>query len=413
MTPFSELSPLLRSFFALWALLLFLVGAGSALLAALNRRRLLAVLSAVLLLPVYFFWQVIFDFSLFGNGEKLSDFSRAAVGYPSLMWLAVFAALTALTVLLFVYCIRYDRNHITPGTIKTFLDRVPCGICCFRENGRVLFSNVCMNELCVSVTGEPLMNGNHYKDTVGNGVLTVNGKVWRFTCREMSSDGGRLYELIASDVTSEYTKTRALERDKEELSKLNEAMEEYILNIDDTVRRREILEAKVNIHDEMNRLMLSSTAVKSDDAAEFDRIFSLWEQNALLLCMEAEKTANTRLSDIERLAAALKISLILRDPLPAALNDRQRELFCSVAKEATVNAVKHARAKELIISFSEKENGVFCFFANDGMPPEKEIRFSGGLANLSDLASKQNAVLSVKNEEHFTLSLFFENQPNG
>ena len=88
------------------------------------------------------------------------------------------------------------------------------------------------------------------------------GRRWRFVRRELLLDGERLHELTASDVTAEYAKTEALQRDKEALSRLKAELNEYNLGIDDTVRKQEILRAKVNIHDEMNRLMLSTVAAE-------------------------------------------------------------------------------------------------------------------------------------------------------
>ena len=174
------------------------------------------------------------------------------------------------------------------------------------------------------------------------------------------------------------------------------------------------MQAKANIHDEMNRLMLSTTAANSEDSTELNRIFSLWEKNALLLCMEAEETADTKASiSMEQLAEALKIRLIWQGALPSALSERQRSLFFSAAKEAIVNAVKHAEAKTMNISFSETETNIFCHFANDGKTPQETVKFTGGLQNLSSLAEKQGATVSVAFDKDFTLSLCFpkKNQP--
>lgn len=406
MTSFDTLSALVRALFLLWALLLCLANIGSAVLAAVKNRYRFAVIALMLFAPVYFMWQAMFDFSLFGTTEKITGISRALCGLPWIVWLAAFAVLTLTSAILLVRNIEYDKNFITPGAIKLYLDEIPCGVCCWRDNGRVLLANIRMNELCVAVMNSPLLNGNHFCDAVKDGIMTVDGRVWRFSCRDISLDGENLHEMIASDITTEYAKNRALEKDKEELSMLNRELQEYYLTIDNTVRRQEILQAKVNIHDEMNRLMLSTTAVNSEDSAELNRIFSLWEKNALLLCMEAEETADTKESNsLEQLAEALKIRLIWQGALPPALSERQRSLFFSAAKEAIINAVKHAEAKTMNISFSETETAIFCYFTNNGKNPHETVKFTGGLQNLSILAGKQGATVSVSSDQEFTLSL--------
>ena len=409
---FAMLSAFARAFFALWALLLCLTDIGSAILAAVKKRFRFTLLALIIFVPVYVIWQIIFDLSLFGGTDKASDVSTTLGGLPWIYWFAVLAGLTLAAVLLLCYNIRYDKTKITPGAIKVFLDKIPCGICCWRESGKVLFSNVCMNQLCVAVTDSPLLNGNHFRDAVSGEIVAVDAKVWRFSCRDIPRGSEVLHEMIASDITAEYARTEALEKDKAELSELNRKLNEYYLSIDETVRRQEILQAKVNIHDEMNRLMLSTTAANIEDTVSLDHIFSLWEQNALLLCMEAEDTSDMKAADsIEKLADALKIELIRQGDLPDALSVRQRGLFCSAAQEAIVNAVKHAGAKTVTITFDQTETQVFCRFTNDGETPPPEVRFTGGLLNLSLLAQKQGATVSVNTDKAFTLTLSFPNDP--
>ncbi|MDO4845052.1 MAG: hypothetical protein Q3977_00405 [Oscillospiraceae bacterium] len=416
MTDFLSLSAPLRAVFALWALLLLLVAGSAAALSATRRRLRPTALALALFAPVYFLWQVIFDVSLFGGTENAAKLSLLLSRLPIIAWLAAFCLLTLAAALLLGSNLRYDRTFITPHTVKLFLDRLPCGICCWRESGSVLFSNVCMSRLCEALTGAGLLNGNHFRAAVQDRILTVDGRVWRFSCRDLVCGGERLHELIASDITDEYAKTQALEKDRAELASLNRELREYYEGIDDVVRREEILQAKITIHDEMNRLMLSTTAAGSENTEELDRIFSLWEQNALLLG-RASGEENEASDMAEQLAAALGVRLS-RDALPEMLTEKQRELFRSAEMEALVNAVKHAGAKTLTVSFSETESTLDCRFSNDGKPPRGDLRFTGGLANLSLLAGRQGAIVSADCGGGFTLWLRFPKEtgqapPNG
>lgn len=414
MTTFAMLSALARALLALWALLLCLTNIASGVLAAVKKRLLYTAFALVIFVPCYFMWQVIFDFSLFGKTEKATDISVALCNYSILYWLLALVLLTAAAALLFCFNIRYDKTYITPGAIKLYLDRIPCGICCWRENGRVLFSNICMNRLCVKITGSALLNGNIFRDALKSKILTADGKVWRFAYREITLGGERLFEMIASDITDEYAKTQALEKDKEELSRLNKELSDYYLSIDESVKRQEILQAKMNIHDEMNRLMLSTVAANGTDAEALDNIFSLWEQNALLLCMQADNEANAQQTDsAETLANALGINLIWNGELSGGLDDEQRELFFFTLQEAIINSAKHAQAKTVEISFEQTQTALICRFTNDGTPPQCEVRFEGGLANLARLAEKRGAALSTETVDKFTLVLILKNQPLG
>ena len=405
MSAFLSLAAPVRALFALTALLLCLANLGSALLSAVGKRYRFTAAALGLLAAAYVLWQVIFDLSLFGGTAQAQIVSRTLGDCPWALWLSVFFPLAAATALLFRGILRYDRTSITPGTVKLFLDRLPCGICCWADSGRVLFSNMCMNRLCQALTGAPLRSGNSFREALPGEILTAEGRAWRFSCREFTLDGERLYELIASDITVEYGKTQALERDRAELASLGRELREYYLSIDDVVRRQEVLKARADIHDEMNRLMLSAMTASGDDPATLDRIFLLWEQNALLLGKAAEPGASA--DGLEKLAAALGLRLVWQGAVPETLTGPQRELFAAAAQEAAANAVKHAGAKTLTISFSGTDRTLCCRFINDGRAPEEIPRFTGGLANLSMLAEAQGGSLAVTGENPFTLSLSF------
>lgn len=414
MTSFALLSEFTRSLFSLWAFVLCLLCIFSTVFSVNQKRYRFAVLSLLPFLCGYFLWQVIFDLHLSGRNVKAAEVSRKAGDLPWLLFALSLFVITLAASSIMISVIRYGKRSVTPTAVKHCLDKMPCGVCVWQDGGRVLFSNICMNRLCVAVTGSPLLSGNLFYDAISDGTVTADGKRWRFTCRDIILDGERLHEMIASDITAEYAKTQILRRDKAELSRLNRELKAYTSSIDDTVRRREILQAKVNIHDEMNRLMLL-TAAEGENSAAPDDIFSLWEQNALLLCMQAGDTADIKsASRVEKLAESIGIRLIWQENLPAELTDKQKSLFFSAAQEAIANAAKHARAKRMNIIFTQTDAYISCAFINDGEIPEGEVRFAGGLHNLFVLAKKQGALISADNKEKFTLTVRFpKNQPDG
>lgn len=407
-----NMSELNRSFFSLWTLLLCIICIFSMIISVTQKRYRFTAISLIPFFCGYFMWQALFDVHLAGGGSDISVITRRLCRFSPAVWVSALLVLTAAAVAALLLCVRYGKRSITPNAVKQCLDSIPCGVCCFSVNGMVLFSNVCMRNLCVAVTGGRLLSGKQFYEAVGNSVLTVEGRRWRFTCRDILLDGERLHEMTASDVTAEYAKTEALERDKAELSKLNIELKEYTLGIDDAVRRNEILQAKVNIHDEMNRLMLSTQAAKIGGAQDENNIFSLWERNALLLCMEAESAEDaSAVSRITDLAKALNIKLLWDGGLPPALYGARKNLFFLAAREAIANAAKHSGAGKMEISFEETNGYTYCRFTNDGCVPSGEVRFAGGLYNLSVLAKKYGSVVSVNTDKDFTVELRFENEP--
>lgn len=405
MTSLYLLPELSRHLIALWAFMLCIFGIAVIVYAVFQRSYKTAVVSLVPFACPYLIWQMLLAINL---GDGIIDIviaQRVLDHAPWLSWIAVLIAVTLVMALLLAGSIRYNKNHITPNAIKLCADRMPCGICYWRDSGRVIFSNDCMKHLCISLTNKPLLNGNHFRAALTDGYLTVDGKAWRFVCRDLTLDGEPLHEMIASDVTEEYAKTEMLRKDTEELSRINRELQEHHLRITDTVRKQEILQAKVNIHDEMNRLMLRTVVADCHNKAELASVFSLWKRNALLLCMEAE-TDKMAVDKIENLAEQMNIRLVWKSELPESLTDKQRELFFSAFSEAIINAAKHAEAETLTVSFAETDNDLFCTFENDGKITGN-TQFTGGLANLSLLAKEQNAVVTAEADQTFRLSVIF------
>ena len=405
MVSFNMLSSLVRAFFALWALLLCVINIANAVMAFDKKKYLFGSIGTILFLPIYFFWQVMFDYVLYESGGSLNVVSNAMVNLDWIYWLLIFVVLTVFTVILLVYNVHYERNNLTVNSIKLYLDQVDCGVCCYKENGRVMFTNMTMNQLCIKLTGTQLLNGNQFYEATKDQILSIGEERWRFSSRDISIGNEHMREIIATNVTSEYLKTQQLEKDKLELSKINQELQNYNLSIDEVVRHQEILQAKINIHDEMNRLMLSTVATDSDDISNLDKMFAFWQENASLLSMEAEENKQEVMSHkIEELARALKIRLVWKDESVTILSEEERNIFYVAAQEAI------AKADRMIISIVKVDGHIECRFINNGELPDKEITFTGGLSNLEKLIKKQGASIRVSSDKQFVLSLIFLNK---
>ena len=408
MTAFSSLSELVRSFYALWSLLLCFFSLANLVLAFQKRKWVLGVSGIVLFAPSYLLYQVIFDYSLSKKNGGYSSFSEALVAFPWLLYLGCFLLLLFLNGLIFAFNIHYEVRSISVNAIKSYLDQVDFGICCYKENGRVVFSNIRMNEICLQLMGSQLLNGNQFHEAIKEEVLPIGEKKWRFSFREVSISGEKMTEIISSDVTSEANKTQILEQDRSELFRIKKELQDYYRGIDEMVRRQEILQAKRNVHDEMNHLMLSSLALEDGDVTEMDKVFRLWEENASLLFKEAEQEKEgTLIRHIDDLAESLKIDLLWKKSLPESLDWEKKNLILLTAQEALANASKHAHAKKISIDFKEKDGFLDCLFQNDGEVKEGPVSFTGGLSNLQELAKKEDASLKAEAGDGFLLTLSF------
>lgn len=227
MISFAALSPLFRATFSLWALLLCLTAIVGIVSALFLKRNGLAALTLLTFAAAYFLWQIIFDIYLCRKTGGASVVGTKLGELPWLLWLLMLAILSLAAMLLFVLNVRYAKMYITPIAIKQCADKMPCGICYWHDGGRVIFSNIYMNRLCIALTKQPLLNGNILHNAVSDGILAVGDRIWRFVCRH-PLDGECLHEMIASDITEEYAKTEALEIDTAEMARLNRELQNIL-----------------------------------------------------------------------------------------------------------------------------------------------------------------------------------------
>lgn len=408
MLSFSMLNEIVRAFFALWALLLCLFNIANSVLAFTKRKYSFGVLSVLAFGLAYTLWQVIFDYALKNIFGSYSNLTHLMVDINWLYWLLILFLLTSLTAILFIYNIHYERNNLTANSIKLYLDKVDCGVCCYKDNGRLLFSNICINQLSTKITGSPLLNGNHFKETLTENLATVEDEKWRFSCRDIILNNEVIHEITATNVTNEYNKTKDLEKDKLELSRIKKELEDYNLSINEVVKHQEILQAKINIHDEMNKLMLST--VMNEDAKELDKIFSLWEQNTLLLSKEVEDIqVEESIKRLTELAKSLKMTLVWDENALSILNNEQKGVFFITAQEAMANASKHASATNICISIEELNECIKCKFINKINTPIENVKFAGGLSNLEKLLKKYGASIKAEvNNNDFVLTFSYK-----
>ena len=140
MTPFMALSPLVRACLALWVFMLCLSGIFSAVISWIRKKYLFVAFSLVLLTQLLFLWQVIFDLTLSERGiSTASSVTEFLCGIPFVWWIAALVLLTSALGLLLGFGIRYERSFITPASIKSFLDQIPCGAVAIRTAAKSIF----------------------------------------------------------------------------------------------------------------------------------------------------------------------------------------------------------------------------------------------------------------------------------
>ena len=409
MTPFILKQVPVQNLICFWALLLCLGTIADAVLLWRQKRAGLFGCALLCFAAAHFMLQLCREGTQLRLGGHTAALPQEILTLPFAAFAAVMTLLTAAAALMYANIRRWSMSHISSASIKESLDSLPAGICYYTEDGRCILVNHRMNEICRSVLGCALQNGARFYDAVKERQVHAlsDGTAVSFRHSMISYRGTQLHELIASDITELYEKGEKLRRDNEKARQHAANMKIYGDNIADTVRRQEILQAKVSIHDEMNRMILATKrSVEAESSGEERRaILQMWQGQVLLLCREAGTSSSTNVvSDLNALADAIGMR-IEWDRVPGTESPQALALFLAAAREALANAAKHAGAERLFIRIREKGGMLCADFTNDGRQPSGPVTESGGLRELRRRLEAAGGSMRAGAEEGFRLSV--------
>ena len=340
---------------------------------------------------------------------------------PLWLMLALLALLAGWCAWMLALLIRWRRRHLSQTSVKEGLDQMPAGLCFYVRDGLTRLVNERMQRLCLSLTGEPLMNGEEFwrrleagdvlpgAEVVSNSdarlIRTQDDRVWRFERSSIQVDGEDAVQIIASDVTQEQTMNRRLQEENLRLADMNRRLRRYSGQIRRLTREKEALEAKVRIHDDFGQALLAARRLSSmpSGTAQRTEVLRLWRKSLALLEGAADPgDASSSLDGLIAAAKAIGVHVVVEgDVLPP--DAACMPLICNAAHECLTNTVRHAGGTELRIRITLRDGWVCAVLTNDGRPPEGDIREGGGLSALRRLVEDAGGRMHVQSTPGFAL----------
>lgn len=401
--------PLYRDIMCFLTIILFLLCIVDAILAFQEKNKKEFLVSVLLFICSYAIHQVLKTVIYFQSFGKQEQLARICGDISAWVCLAVILILFGLGLTVLQRLMAWKRNHISQTSVKESIDNLPSGLAFYENDGNCLLVNHTMNRISSCLTGHAVLDGRELERVCRDNdmLIDMGGMKYQIVHRHIPYNKGSIHELVADDVTELHQKTEALSMSNAELAEMAGKMKKYSLYIDESVHNQEILQAKVNIHDEMNRLLLATDNAASGNASEEDlkKILFTWKNNALLLCKEADiaPTSNTR-QDLETLANIIGIK-IEWDGRIKTRDSRVLQLFEFATREALNNAAKHAKADCLNVIIRESEDLLCVTYTNNGICSDNEVRPAGGLKNLLTLLERAGGDMSVKSTPVYTLMI--------
>lgn len=339
-------------------------------------------------------------------------------------WVTAFCAgLTVLLAILTMFYRRWARSHISYQTFREAVNRLPAGVCCYREDGLVILKNQTMEQLCHRISGQALLNGFGFNEAVftlpevafrreraAENMLLLfdDGTAYAFSCATVQGDKP-LHMLTAMDVTQEYSRTQALHERKQLVEQLNERMVNYQREILALIASQEVLNAKVKIHNELGASLLATKRLLLQGTDE-DKpaLLRMIRQNLDFLKQDALPTIGDEYQLILHTAQELGLKVDIAGELPQA--EPLKHIAATAIHECCTNTIRHAGGTTLWVQIERNEKNVTIQLRNNGKQPEAPVTEKGGLSSLRRLVDHIHGEMVIETVPVFRLILTLPNE---
>ena len=313
---------------------------------------------------------------------------------------------------------RYRRENFTVISVKQGLDAMSEGICFYTVDGLPQFVNRSMSDISLELTGETISDAVVFWNRLRTGdvdeaceilsgddgmVIAKTGtRVCAFSNRDMDA-GDELREMVMVDITSEYETFRELTAKKEALELQQKRLMEYNRNVTKATIEKELLTAKVKIHDELGEILLLAKRYIKSGNIERKVVTDMWMRNLSLLGAEKQKDRQDEYEEIYRAASDIGMKIELDGELP--MEENAKKVISSALHECLTNTFRHAGGDTVYVKVKETGSKKAFVFTNNGTPPEVEITERGGLKSLRKIAEDSGFEMKIENDNGFVLTI--------
>ena len=385
------------------------------------------------------FLQAVSDVTVVMTTEKKGTPLAHVAGHgPAGLVLSVLALSVLTGIFQWSFLYKKSRDMITTRSIKESIDLLPDGVCFSTDRGMPILMNSRMRQLCTEFTGEGLMDTEKFWRDLRNGnvrkgirplkqreaaFIDTNGQVWDFRRSRLSYGGEKVTEISAVNITTQYHLHKELVERYERLNDVNSRLHHFSEEVEKVTREKEILAAKIKLHDEIGRSLLilrsyltetpeksiqTETPEKSAQTEKRDRsrLLPLWQY--IVTSMQEGTILKERedsLLLLKKEAADFNVDIFLEGLLPA--NPSVRNVIFAAVRECVGNTAKHARGDRLFITIHDTEENTEVFITNNGNAPGGSIHETGGLKNLRKMVEERGGSMQIKSSPVFVLHLCF------
>lgn len=317
------------------------------------------------------------------------------------------------------------KKNMSAKMIKKAIDSYPGGICFSALDGRVILVNEKMNKLALELTGHTILNAKaawdelaHFanngkaekltqswlpKDTNNENESThqqlffrfSDSSVWRFELRFLDSN---IVQVEAAEITELYRLSEELYENTIRLQEIQKRQKALLDSIVEINLNKEILAAKMHIHDELGHCLLATTKAMTEDslAENADMLRKSW--NSTIRDFSNISTVwtvpdSSLQSELMQVAELIGCKVIFSGKQPT--QRKALQLLYAAIREALTNAVRHADATVLTVKIEQDEKSYHIEISDNGSVSVSSITEGNGLSALRQRLEQEGATLKV------------------
>lgn len=317
------------------------------------------------------------------------------------------------------------KKKTSAKMIKKAIDSYPGGICFSALDGRVILVNEKMNRLVLELTGHTILNAKVTWEELTS--FTNNSKaekleqswlpkdpdngnesthqplffrfsdsfVWHFELRFLDSN---TVQIEAAEITELYRLSEELYENTIRLQEMQKRQKSLLDNIVEVNLNKEILAAKMHIHDDLGHCLLATTKAVTENSLDdnADALRESWNStihdfsNISTVWTVPDSSLQSELMQVAELIGC-KVSFHGEQPK----SRKALQLLYAAVREALTNAVRHADATELTIKIEPCREHYHVEISDNGNVTVSKITEGNGLSALRQRLEQEGASLKV------------------
>lgn len=330
-------------------------------------------------------------------------FMQESISRNSLFIIALLGIIYEIISIIYMYFRYYKKETITDFSIKKVIDECEFGILVLKGKKAKLINNK-MYEILDKLNIKKDYITNIIKQSIDqldkNYCVKVEDKYYVFAINNN--------EIITFDITEVYKLHQKLNEQNKKLKENNKKILLSIDNIEELEKEKNLLKLKNKYHDILgqNLSILQQYLNKENITQEnFEEIKFMIQK--MFIDIEDTDDTNANLENLIKIHKKNGTDIIIDGKLPQ--NKETAKVFFEIIREATTNAIRHARSSKVFVNIKETLEETYMIITNDGRKPNEFITENQGIKDMRRKVKKLGGMFYISTVPEFSVNISIKN----